>query len=395
MDGEEPHPRPQLKDGVRPAAGPFLSGQSALQRALLLVRSRLGGRTLIAVLLVLAAAAVLGTLMLPREAGPAATLRRWVGLESACGNQRVDAGEECDDGNDKSDDGCLPTCVLARCGDGVQRRHAEECDDGNRLEGDGCSSACLSCPRGGNGFSSSANGHCYWREEEALSFDDAASRCVRGDGHVVTFADDGEWREVTEQLLSGGNAPPVWIGLRKEDRNGVRDFGWVDGARVLSVHWSIQEPRRTPGGLDCGVQGAAGTWSASSCDDRKAYVCERPAWVVDPRTGSAYRRYVERVPFERAKAHCADRGGHLVTFSDLSEQAFVAGQFQGTFWIGAQMTDDHGRFRWLTGETVGHADFAPGEPNYLGEQKCVALDVDRRWYNRLCSDRHSFICETP
>ena len=102
------------------------------------------------------------------------------------------------------------------------------------------------------------NGHCYWREDEPLSFDDAASRCVRGDGHLVTFADDREWREVTEQLLSGGNAPPVWIGLRKEDRNGVRDFGWVDGARVLSVHWSIQEPRRTPGGLDCGVQGIGG-----------------------------------------------------------------------------------------------------------------------------------------
>ncbi len=396
MDGEESHPRSEGEDRTQPAAGPLLSGStSALQRTVAALRARLGQRGFAALLAVLAAAAVLVAWLVPREGGPATALRRWVGLESACGNGRVDGKEECDDGNDRADDACLPGCRMARCGDGVQRRDVEECDDGNRLEGDGCSSACLSCPRGGNGFSSSANGHCYWREDEPLSFDDAASRCVRGDGHLVTFADDREWREVTEQLLSGGNAPPVWIGLRKEDQNGVRDFGWVDGARVLAVHWSIQEPRRTPGGLDCGVQGSGGNWAVSTCTEQRGYVCERPAWVVEPRTGSAYRRFVERVTWERARAHCADRGGHLVTFSDLSEQAFVAARFQGTVWIGGQMTDERGGFGWMTGEAPAHADFAPGEPNYLAEQKCVALDVDRRWYNRLCSDRHSFVCETP
>jgi cysteine-rich repeat protein len=393
MDGEESHPRAQGKDGVRPAAGPFLSGPTALQRALHFARSRLNGRGIAALSLALAAVAALAGLMLPRAAGPAAALRRWVGLESACGNQRLDAGEECDDGNDRADDACLPGCQLARCGDGFQRKHVEDCDDGNRLEGDGCSGACLACPRGANRFSFSGNGHCYWREDEPLSFEDAAARCVKGDGQLVTYADDLEWREVTEQLLSGGSAPPVWIGLRKEDRNGVRDFGWVDGARVLSVHWSIQEPRRTPSGLDCGAQGTGGTWATSACSEQRGYVCERPAWVVEPRTGSGYRRFSERVPWQEARSRCADRGGHLATFSDLGEQAFVAARFQGAVWIGGQI--DRGRFGWLTGEPAGYLDFAPGEPNFANEQKCVALDVDRRWYNRLCTDRHSFVCESP
>jgi cysteine-rich repeat protein len=393
MDGEESHPRPLAKDGSRLAEGTFPSGAGVLQRALHFARSRLGGRAVASALLALAVAAALTGWMLPREAGPAAALRRWVGLESACGNHQLDAGEECDDGNDRGDDACLPSCLMARCGDGVQRKDVEECDDGNRLEGDGCTSACLACPRGPNRFSSAANGHCYWREDQPLSFAEAAARCVSGDGHLVTFDDDREWREVTEQLLGGGNAPAVWIGLKNEDRNGVRDFGWIDGGRVLSVHWSIQEPRRTPGGLDCGAQGAGGNWGVSSCEQERAYVCERPAWVIEPRTGAAYRRFVEEVTWERARAACAGRGAHLVTFSDLNEQAFVAGHFQGAVWIGAHLVDERGKFGWLTGETAGYVDFAPGEPNFLADQKCVALDVDRRWYNRVCDARHDFVCE--
>jgi hypothetical protein len=185
----------------------------------------------------------------------------------------------------------------------------------------------------------------------------------------------------------------MWIGLKSEDRSGVRDFGWIDGGRVLTVHWSIQEPRRTPDGLDCAAQGASGTWGVSSCDEQRAYVCERPAWVTEPRTGIAYRRFVQKVSWQRARAACAARGAHLVTFSDLNEQAFVTGQFQGPVWIGAHLVDERGRFGWLTGETTGYVDFAPGEPNFLTQQRCVALDVDRRWYNRLCDDPHDFVCE--
>src|SRR5262245_10227656 len=33
-------------------------------------------------------------------------------LTATCGNNRVEAPEECDDGNARSDDGCLATCFL-------------------------------------------------------------------------------------------------------------------------------------------------------------------------------------------------------------------------------------------------------------------------------------------
>ncbi|MDD5469927.1 MAG: DUF4215 domain-containing protein [Candidatus Peribacteraceae bacterium] len=68
--------------------------------------------------------------------------------ERICGNGVVDPGEECDDGNKISGDGCSPSCkvefvpTIARyCGNGVVEP-GEECDDGNKISGDGCSATC-------------------------------------------------------------------------------------------------------------------------------------------------------------------------------------------------------------------------------------------------------------
>ena len=74
----------------------------------------------------------------------------------SCGDGLIEPGEECDDGNSASNDGCssscqiekgwsCPTpgaaCVAAKCGDGVVAG-SETCDDGNTLSNDGCSSTC-------------------------------------------------------------------------------------------------------------------------------------------------------------------------------------------------------------------------------------------------------------
>ena len=53
-----------------------------------------------------------------------------------CGNGVVDAGEECDDGNDDPHDRCNQ-CVVPVCGDGNVEGD-EECDDGNSTPFDGC-----------------------------------------------------------------------------------------------------------------------------------------------------------------------------------------------------------------------------------------------------------------
>ena len=73
------------------------------------------------------------------------------GAQAACGDQVVDAGEQCDDGNNVNGDGCSATCMIEVapvCGNSILEA-GEQCDDGNNDNGDGCSSTCqieVQCP---------------------------------------------------------------------------------------------------------------------------------------------------------------------------------------------------------------------------------------------------------
>jgi cysteine-rich repeat protein len=95
---------------------------------------------------------IISTQAPPRDAGPPATGK-------ACGNSVIDInqGENCDDGNTDSGDGCNRICQteanwncptpgqkcenLAKCGNSILTSD-EVCDDGNTVSGDGCSADC-------------------------------------------------------------------------------------------------------------------------------------------------------------------------------------------------------------------------------------------------------------
>ncbi|CAI2386702.1 unnamed protein product [Moneuplotes crassus] len=81
--------------------------------------------------------------------------------EAGCGNGIVDTGEQCDDSNHPSRNGCDSSCneeykyecfessrygqtfCYDRCGNGrSEAAQDEECDDDNRSSGDGCNSSC-------------------------------------------------------------------------------------------------------------------------------------------------------------------------------------------------------------------------------------------------------------
>src|SRR5262249_9379602 len=71
----------------------------------------------------------------------------------ACGNGFVQPGEQCDDGNNISGDGCSADCLSTEvCGNGVvDPQKGEQCDDGNAVDGDGCQHDCK-LPRCGDGI---------------------------------------------------------------------------------------------------------------------------------------------------------------------------------------------------------------------------------------------------
>jgi cysteine-rich repeat protein len=67
-----------------------------------------------------------------------------------CGDQIVDANEECDDGNTSNADSCRNDCTAPRCGDG-RLDSGEQCDDGNADQTDSCRDCVLYVPGCGNG----------------------------------------------------------------------------------------------------------------------------------------------------------------------------------------------------------------------------------------------------
>jgi cysteine-rich repeat protein len=78
------------------------------------------------------------------------------GGQPDCGNNAVEPGEQCDDGDLENDDGCSNSCAVESgwtcqgnpsacatiCGDSLVRG-LEQCDDGNTLPNDYCSPSCM------------------------------------------------------------------------------------------------------------------------------------------------------------------------------------------------------------------------------------------------------------
>jgi len=62
--------------------------------------------------------------------------------EFGCGDQNLDPGEQCDDGNLVDGDGCDSNCTITACGNRVVTA-GEQCDDGNTVTGDCCDPSCL------------------------------------------------------------------------------------------------------------------------------------------------------------------------------------------------------------------------------------------------------------
>lgn len=86
-----------------------------------------------------------------------------------CGDGDVTGTEECDDGNQSNEDGCLNNCLVATCGDGHTWPAHEECDDGNASDEDGCVNQCE--------LATCGDGHLWVGTEECEGTDLGGATC--------------------------------------------------------------------------------------------------------------------------------------------------------------------------------------------------------------------------
>ena len=110
---------------------------------------------------------------------------------AVCGDDVVQAGvEQCDTGNcqnsDAPDAACRKDCTPQRCGDGIVD-NGEECDDGNADDNDGCSNACVSQVQ-------QAGGECQVHADCATGYCGQATKtCTTLTGAIVISALDSTY----------------------------------------------------------------------------------------------------------------------------------------------------------------------------------------------------------
>ena len=175
-----------------------------------------------------------------------------------CGNGDIDAGEQCDDGEDDNVggyDNCSQTCRFGpRCGDGIrQAGEGEACDDGQN-DGDygECAPGCELGPRCGDG------------EVQ----DTAGEECDRGNDNVAaSYGEDICTTQCKPAPYCGDRAVDVDFGEACDD--GVND-GSPGSCETDCSGW-VPLPDCGDGNLDAGEQcddGNENGTSGSSCDSR-------------------------------------------------------------------------------------------------------------------------------
>ena len=84
-----------------------------------------------------------------------------------------------------------------------------------------------------------------------------------------------------------------------------------------------------------------------------------------------------------AEAEANSLGGHLVTINDAAENAWVTSQWSAGrhLWIGLNDIATEGTYVWSSGEAVTYTNFAPGEPNNLGDEDVVHIWASNTTWN--------------
>lgn len=122
--------------------------------------------------------------------------------------------------------------------------------------------------------------------------------------------------------------------------------------------------------------------------------------------GHCYRHFGQpAVNWTAAEAACRAWGGHLVSFSSVSEEREVKALFPtSNYWIG--LTDQYieGDYMWTDGTalipsvtaTTANTGWTPGEPSNIITENCVIVEPTggNRWRDANCaSGIYTYLCE--
>jgi hypothetical protein len=216
-----------------------------------------------------------------------------------CGNGKLDAGEECDasllggktcadalgDTHGIGTLACSAACTFDTagcsigpyCGNG-KLDAGEECDNGPGNGGLRCTSKCkVQCDT----IEEKLGTHCYVDSDlyfNNKTYDQAAAFCASvPNGHLVTISSKAELDFIYNNVMPGTfdayDTAARWIGLNDMATEGA--FVWINGEPVTYTNWNGGEPNNSSGNEDCGeMSWSNGSWNDNNCSKTHTFICE-------------------------------------------------------------------------------------------------------------------------
>ncbi|KAH0623437.1 hypothetical protein JD844_006185 [Phrynosoma platyrhinos] len=100
--------------------------------------------------------------------------------------------------------------------------------------------------------------------------------------------------------------------------------------------------------------------------------------------------------YDAAQANCVHMGGTLAVPRDAAEnralQKIVAWHNRRAI-LGINDMATEGTFKDLNGQVIQYSNWAPGEPNNVGNEDCAEVHPDGKWHDRGCTLEWLVICE--
>lgn len=130
-------------------------------------------------------------------------------------------------------------------------------------------------------------------------------------------------------------------------------------------------------------------------------LCPRP-WITF--RDHCYQFIRKQTSFDHAEEICesySDMNGHshLVSIHDEEELLFVSSNSidiigTGHVWIGLNDIQEEGEYVWTDGSTFNYSKFSEGEPNDDGNEDCIHITDDGRfWNDHYCHLNKYFLCK--